>query len=247
MIDIHCHILPDFDDGASDLAESMSMARMAVSSGVTGIVVTPHFTGESASLRRLPLLIERYEQLRGAVMQANLPLQLYLGAEILCVPETAQLAARHTLPPIGNTSYLLTEFYFNEPARFMNEMLVSLKTAGYQPVVAHPERYRAVQQNLRLLEYWFTQGYILQLNKGSLLGVFGARVQSTAEQAVEAGFVHLIASDAHGSTHRTPHMGALKQWATSRCDPDYARILLERNPARLVEGRPMVPIRGTDM
>lgn len=242
MIDVHCHILPDFDDGASDLAESMAMARMAVSSGVTGIVVTPHFAGEAASLRRLPLLIERYDQFRSALQQANIPLQLYLGSEILCLPETPQLAARHTLPPIGNTSYLLTEFYFNESARYMNDMLVSLVAAGYKPVVAHPERYHAVQQDIHLMQFWFEQGYVLQLNKGSLLGVFGPRVQTAAERAISMGLAHLIASDAHSATHRTPHMGALKQWATSQCEPEYARILLERNPARLVSGRPMVPV-----
>ena len=59
MLDIHCHILPGFDDGAADVSESVQMARMAVESGVTGIVATPHFRGEPDSLRTLNRLVNR--------------------------------------------------------------------------------------------------------------------------------------------------------------------------------------------
>lgn len=243
MIDIHCHILPAFDDGAADLAESMGMARMAVSSGVTGIVATPHFPGEAASLRRMGALLKRYERLEQAIRRENLQLQLWPGAEILCLPETPQLAAKKALPTIGDTNYILVEFNFGEPQSYMSEMLDALAQAGYLPVVAHPERYRAVQMNTQLLKYWFDRGYILQLNKGSVLGAFGGRVQQTAQRMIGEGLAHVIASDAHGTDKRTTHMGALKQWVEGRCDPDYAQILTERNPARLVAGRGMVPIR----
>lgn len=242
MIDIHCHILPGFDDGSRDLEESAAMAHMALSSGVTGIVATPHFPGEAASIRRVPELLDKYEQLIELIKAENLPLKLFPGAEILCLPETPQLAARHALPTIGNTQYLLTEFYFNESADYMIEMLDSLADCGYTPVVAHPERYKAVQLDPLLTRRWFEQGYVLQVNKGSILGAFGLRVQATADQLLRMGLAHLIASDAHSATRRTPHIGALKQWIRHRCDPYYARILLEENPSRLVEGLDMVPI-----
>lgn len=243
MIDIHCHILPAFDDGASNLAESMAMARMAVSSGVTGIVATPHFPGESSSLSRLKSLMERYERLEQAIQQENLPLTLYPGAEIRCLPETPHLAAKKALPTIGNSNYLLTEFYFNESPAYMNQMLDALMDLGYEIVVAHPERYQAIQQDPQLARAWFEHGCVLQLNKGSLLGSFGSRVQMAADQLLSQGLAHLIASDGHGADRRTPHMGALMQLINERCTPEYAQILLERNPARIVEGRPMVPIR----
>lgn len=243
MIDIHCHILPAFDDGASNLAESMAMARMAVSSGTTGMVATPHFPGESSSLRHIKSLMERYELLERTISQENLPLTLYPGAEIRCLPETPQLAAKKVLPTIGSTNYLLTEFYFNESASYMTQMLDTLMDLGYDIVVAHPERYQAVQQDPMLARLWFDQGCVLQLNKGSLLGAFGGRVQMTADLLLRQGLAHLIASDSHGADRRTPHMGTLTQLVRERCTPEYARILLERNPARVVEGRPMVPIR----
>lgn len=243
MIDIHCHILPGFDDGSSGLEESLSMARMAVSSGVTGIVATPHFPGEANTMRRLPLLVDRFNRLSRAIATEQIPLKLYYGAEILCLPETPRLADKHALPTIGDTNRLLAEFYFDESPQYMNDMLRALADAGYTPVVAHPERYKAVQQNVELMEYWFRSGYILQMNKGSLLGSFGPRVQNTAQQIIRRGLAHVIASDAHGSSRRTPHMGELRQWLETHCDPDYTRVLLELNPAHVVEGQAMEPIR----
>lgn len=242
MIDIHCHILPNFDDGAADLEESMAMARMAVSSGVTGIVATPHFPGDAASFRRLGALMGRYEKLEQVIRREGLPLRLYPGAEILCLPETPQLAAKKVLPTIADTNYLLVEFNFGEPQSYMNEMLDALAQEGYRPVVAHPERYRAVQMSPQLPQYWFDLGYVLQVNKGSVLGAFGGRVQQTAGQILSQGLAHVIASDAHGTDKRTPHMGALKQWVDNFCDPVYAEILLERNPQRLVRGQDMTPV-----
>lgn len=243
MIDIHCHILPDFDDGAADLEEALAMARMAEASGVTAMVATPHFPGDAESFRRLGALLGRYERLERGLRQAGLQLRLYPGAEILCLPETPQLAAKKVLPTLGDTNYLLVEFNFGESESYMTEMLDALAQAGYRPVVAHPERYRAVQGNPRLPRHWFDLGYVLQLNKGSVLGAFGGRVRQTADRMLAEGLAHVIASDAHGTDRRTPHMGALAQWLDAHCDSEYAKILTEGNPARLLQGRDMAPVR----
>ncbi len=240
MVDIHCHILPGFDDGAATLEDALAMARLSVASGVTDLVVTPHFPGEESSLRRLGKLVARYELLQQALHREKIPLKLHLGAEILCQPETPRLAARKALPTIADTSYILTEFRFNVSAEYMNEMLESLRDAGYIPVIAHPERYDAVQRAPRLAAYWFRRGYVLQLNKGSLLGYFGKRVQSTALTLLEGGLVHLIATDAHSPQRRTTNMRHLRSWLQNRCNPEYVSVLLEENPARLIKGRRMV-------
>ena len=241
MIDIHCHILPAFDDGAADLQESLAMARAAVASGVSTIVVTPHFSGEPASMEQLPLLISRYQQLRATLREENIPLNLHLGAEILCRPETLRMARQKALPTLSNTDYILCEFVFSESPVFMNKILAAVAAAGYRVVIAHPERYDAVQRDLRLAEKWFLQGYVLQLNKGSVLGSFGPRVQQTAEMMLENGFAHILASDAHSTLYRTADMGQLRSWLNTHYPPEYARILLEENPLRLLKGLDMVP------
>ena len=242
MIDIHCHILPAFDDGSTSMAESLAMADMAAASGITDIVTTPHFPGEPSSMRRLRALLNHFDALQLALQQSEIPIQLHLGAEILCLPETPVLAQNHALPTVGNTDYLLTEFHFNESGSYMTQMLEVLIDAGYQPVIAHPERFSAVQQDPRLARRWFEDlNCVLQVNKGSLLGSFGSRVQQTSIQLLNQGLVHLIATDAHGAQYRTPHIGQLRQWLNAHWGPEYARILLELNPARVLEGRPTIP------
>ncbi len=242
MIDIHCHILPGFDDGAADLREAQIMAAMAADSGVDGIVATPHFRGTADTARQDVAVIDRlFEALHQEFTQADLPLTLYKGAEILCLPETPELAVKGLLPTLAGTRYLLTEFYFDEDFDSMSERLAELAACGLVPVVAHPERYGAIQRDPRRLFDWFDTGYVLQLNKGSVLGAFGPRVQQAAAFMLDNGIAHLIASDAHGVDQRTPHMEALRDHLEEHYDPEYIRILLRRNPRRLVEDRPMVP------
>lgn len=242
MVDIHCHILHRFDDGSPSLAESLAMARMAADSGVTDIVATPHFPGQKSSLRWISLLLERFEELSQAIAREGIPVTLHPGAEILCMADTVDLAARKMLPTIGDTSYFLTEFYFDEHYSMMDQMLQALADAGYTPVVAHPERYDAIQRNPLLLDRWFRRGYVLQLNKGSILGAFGSRVRHTAHTILDAGLAHVIASDAHSASRRTPHMGPLTDWLEHYLDADYARILVEDNPGRLIRGETMAPV-----
>lgn len=236
MTDIHCHILPAYDDGAADLEESLEMARIALASGVRDLVVTPHFRGEPEALSRIPLLVERYRELRAALRREEIPLRLHLGAEILCLPQTIRMARQKNLPTLGNTNYLLCEFQFGESPVFMNKILEGLHAAGYRIVVAHPERYDAVQKDPSLAAYWFRQGYALQVNKGSILGSFGPRVQQTGEELLEKGYAHFLATDAHGSLYRTPDMSQLRAWVRMHCSPEYGALLLEENPARLLRG-----------
>ena len=242
MVDIHCHILPDFDDGSSGIEESLEMARMAYRSGVTDIAATSHFMGTMEGLERLPLMRQRHTDLVLQIRKADIPIRLHPGAEILCVEETAGLAKKKLLPTIGSTDYFLTEFYFDEDLRFMDDMLYRLSAAGYIPVVAHPERYDAINQDPLILDRWFRRGYVLQLNKGSILGAFGRRAESAAHLILKAGLAHVVASDAHSATRRTPHMGALNRWMEHHLQPDYARILLEENPRRIICGQELVPV-----
>lgn len=240
MIDIHCHILPDYDDGASDLDEALDMARLAARSGVTDIIATPHFPGQPPELEQLPIMKQRLQWLRAALEEAAIPIAIHPGAEILCLPETVVLADNGQLPTLGDTDYVLTEFYFDESFSYMDEMLSQIAQCGYRPVVAHPERYDVIQHDPRLLQRWARLGYVLQLNKGSVLGSFGSGPEQTANEILAMGLAHLFASDAHSSHSRTPHMGALQQWVEELCDEHYAAILLEENPRLLLQGLPMV-------
>lgn len=239
MIDIHCHILHGVDDGASSLEEALEMARMAAFSGVTEIAATPHFRGEREFLEERALQESRYLELKEALERWKIPIRLHQGAEVLCLPQTVELAEMGELPTLGDTNYVLTEFYFDESFDFMDEILEQIALNGYRPVVAHPERYASVQREPRKLHRWAREGYVLQLNKGSILGALGSRAEAAAHELLALGLAHLIASDAHSSYTRTPHMSEVQRWAEDACDPECAEILLRENPKRLLQGRGM--------
>ena len=234
MIDIHCHILPNIDDGSSSIEESLEMARGALLSGVTAIVSTPHFLGVPESLDQLEIIVQRYRELKKALLIWDIPLRLHYGAEILCTSKTPDMAAEGKLPTISNTRYVLTEFYFDESFEVIDDCLSEISSCGYRPIIAHPERYAAIQQDPLRARHWANHNFVLQLNKGSVLGAFGSRAERTSHDLLELGLAHLFASDAHGAHSRTPYMGRLVRWLEDFCDPEYRQILLEDNPRRVL-------------
>ena len=242
MVDVHCHILPDVDDGAASFEEALVMARLAAESGVQAIAATPHFYGNRESLEQIPVILERLEALQDQIHGEGMALKLYPGVEVLSTPETPKLAAQRLLPTIGKGNYFLTEFFFDESIAFMDETLEQIAGLGYTPMVAHPERYFAVQKNLKTVHRWFRAGYAIQVNKGSILGAFGSRSEAAVQELLAMGFVHMVASDAHHADHRTPHMAEVAAYCQEELGREYARILLSENPRRVIEGRPLVPV-----
>ena len=241
MVDLHCHILPGVDDGASDLRESLAMLCLARDSGVAEIAATPHFPGTRQSLPHLKTIYSRFRLLQEKARTEGIDVDLYPGAEVLCLPETPELAREGLLPTLGDSRYVLLEFPFDTPADVMDILLMEIARWEYVPVVAHPERYDAINEDPRILERWFALGYVIQLNKGSILGAFGYRVQKTAEWILAGGLAHLVASDAHSARQRTTDMERVRRKLEDLCPMDYVFILLEENPARIIRGQETVP------
>lgn len=241
MTDIHCHILPGVDDGAENTEAALAMARQAADCGIRDVIATPHFRGREGELEELPRVFRQLELLNGALTREDIPLTVHPGAEILCFPETVALARKGLLPTLGETNYVLCEFFFDAPYEFMDRILSDIAQAGYRIVVAHPERYEAVIRDPRCARHWFRKGYVIQLDKGSVLGAFGGRVQGAARWLLDMGFVHLIASDAHSPRRRTTDLTFLRSWLLERYPEGYTRLLLEENPRRLLRNHDMVP------
>ncbi len=242
MTDIHCHILPGVDDGAESLADSLEMARMAAESGVHTIVATPHCNLPDAPEDNYasPELARRFAQLRRAIEAEGIPLELLPGAEVLCTPQVPELLREGRLLTLASSRYLLMEFYFDESLEYMDQMLSAVAAEGYIPVLAHPERYQAVQEAPRVIQRWFWDGHIIQLNKGSILGRLGRGAQRCSEWILSCGLAHTVASDAHTPTVRTPHMAELTDRLYSICPPEYVSVLLDENPGNIVKNLPVV-------
>lgn len=228
MIDLHSHILPGMDDGARDTETALHMAVLAVRSGVGTMVVTPHCVSGGAEQVR-----ERLTRLRAAVEATGIPLRLYSGMEIFGSPNTAALLRSGELLTIHGSRYPLIEFAFESDGEEETEILHRVLQAGYIPLVAHPERYRYIQEDPDLVNLWARMGCRFQINRGSLLGRFGTAAMETAWALTYRGFATVVASDAHSAVQRTPWMRDVREQLERRISPE-AAWLLQENPRRIL-------------
>lgn len=240
MIDVHTHILPYMDDGAEDWDEALSMAELAVKSGVTALVATPHCAMEGRyGTERADRMESQLSRFRERLEEASIPLAVCPGMEIFGLGPVARGLERGELTTLNGSRYPLIEFPFEGFARQATGVLAEVLAAGYRPVVAHPERYQYVQQDPALLNVWADMGCLLQINRGSLLGRFGPVEQELSLSMVDRGFVCAVASDAHSSRQRTPWMRDVCTLLEEEFSPELAELLLTRRPAALLEDQTM--------
>ena len=236
MIDLHCHILPGVDDGAADMDVSLAMAAMAADSGVEYIFATPHCNTRNAQQNfRTQALIDAYLELQEAIDEAGIPIRILSGSEVLARGHFEEHLAKGDFMTLNASRYLLVEFYFDESVDYMDYALGAVAEAGLVPVVAHPERYYAVQTSPRLAELWIRQGCLLQLNKGSILGDLGEEAYETAALLLRRGLAAVIASDGHNHRFRTPHMGSLLRELDRRFPEIDPEALLWTNPMKIAK------------
>ena len=237
MIDLHSHILPELDDGARSLRESIAMARMAVDSGVTAMVATPHCAHD-----RTRDVYAAWNLLRQALKENEIPLKLFPGMEIFGTMDTAQMLMDGKLFTLNGSRYPLVEFSFQSDGVEETRILRSVCRAGFRPVVAHPERYAYVQHNPELINRWYRMGCRLQVNRGSMMGRFGSHARQMAYELVDRGFAAAVASDAHSSRSRTPWLKDVNKLLETEISPRCARVLLVENPRKILKNEEIPPV-----
>ena len=236
MFDLHCHILPGLDDGAQSLDDSLEMAAIAAHSGVKYIFATPHCNTRSEQKNfRSEELIEAYKALQAELDEAEIPVKILSGAEILARGDFEAHLEADDFMTLNASRYLLIEFYFDESIDYMERCLRAVEEANMIPVIAHPERYFCVQRSPELAQLWAEHGRLLQLNKGSLLGELGEAAYLTGALLLRRGAVSVIASDAHHYLYRTPHMGPLLEVLDRRFPEVDPEALLWRIPMKIAK------------
>ncbi len=234
IADIHCHILPELDDGAASVSVSLEMARLAKKSGVDIVVATPHSLEAERNPRFFERVLDATDFLNDCLFEENIDLKIIPGMEIFATDDTLSLLNSGLLLPLGNTDNVLIEFDFDDSLHRMGYILYELVNGGYTPVIAHPERYFDVIGNPEVADEWIDMGCKLQINKGSILGRFGAEAAHTARDFIRHGKAFAVASDAHGAAYRTPHMGEAADELIRLTDEKTAKDLLCTNPYKIL-------------
>lgn len=240
MIDIHCHIIPRVDDGSRSMDMSLDMVAAAYDSGVRSMIATPHSCPGLYDNYDGKDLQQAWDELYHAVHAAGIPMHLYQGMEIMATDELPEMLREGNVWTLNGTPYFLVEFSFNEDPDYCRRILSECITAGYQPIIAHPARYFFVQDDPSLVYEWYMMGCGIQLNKDTLLKRHGHVAYEVGSSLLRHHLVTCVASDAHRSNIRTTDLDEVREYLMNEYDEEYAYMLLEENPDRILQGQKLV-------
>ena len=197
MIDFHSHILPNIDDGSTSIGETINLIEEASKVGFTGIISTSHYIQgyyEFGCNERKQLL-----DIIQKKMQTNdsLNLELYLGSEIYFSSEIIDLIKDKKASTINNTRYILFELPMNTKPLFVKELVYELIQNGYRPIIAHPERYSYVQDEIKYVQELASLGALFQSNYGSIIGMYGNDAKKTLKKLLKNNLISFLGSDVH--------------------------------------------------
>jgi protein-tyrosine phosphatase len=233
MIDTHCHLLPGLDDGPATETEAIELARRIALDGASFVLCTPHYSQRHPTLHTTAT--ERLRALREGIRNAGISLEVDVAAEVspgrVVSAPLDELAARSIA-----ARFVLVEVQPDSPVGFFAAVEGRLAEAGLVPVFAHPERSRAVQRHPSVLARHRRSGSLLQVVAPSLIGRWGRAVSAAAWSLLESDDVDLVASDAHGSVRRQPHLREAADLIARRLGRSVSEKLTIANPRLVLEG-----------
>ena len=233
LFDIHCHILPAFDEGPSHRGETLRMLQIAKKDGISGIVATPHIMNGVYDHSR--------EAIEKAVAEANNltdNLPIYSGAEVRISKDLLQRAAGNDLPLINGKSFLLVELptYLIPPVSELEIMVRNLGAMNITPIFTHPERNLAILHDVSVMGRLIQCGALFQITAMSITKQLGGSIERAALKMIKKGYVHVVASDAHDAEKRPPILSEAFLKISRRFGEDEARRLFVNNPFRIIHG-----------
>jgi len=233
MVDIHCHILAEVDDGPKSWDVSEQMCRIAKADGIEHIVATPHASHRYAYDRAH--LIQMLNSLRQRIGDDP---QLSLGCDFHLSYENLQDVMVHPERyVIGDTRYLLVELSnYGIPAQIA-ESYAKLIGIGVTPIITHPERNPILQRAPKQILQWIELGCAVQVTASALTGAWGEVASQIAKWLLARDAVHFLASDAHDTRRRPPIMSEARELVAELRGEAVANALVNENPQAVVQGQ----------
>jgi protein-tyrosine phosphatase len=243
VIDLHCHMLPGLDDGASDLSVSLDMANASVAQGVKIVACTPHilpglYHNTGPAIRKATL------RLQEALKARRIPLQLVAGADVHMCPDFVAGLRSGRLLTISDSRYVLVEPPHHTAPPQMSDFFFKVLVEGYVPILTHPERLSWMPSRYETIKQLVGAGVWMQITAGSFTGAFGRGAKEWAERMLDDGCVHLIASDAHDAERRPPDLAAARDVVAKRVGAEEAQHLVETRPLGVLKDQPPSSLPG---
>jgi protein-tyrosine phosphatase len=226
--DIHSHILPGLDDGAPDIETSLELINGLNDLGISKFIATPHIIGDM--YRNTPETINgALQKVKIACAKANINIELTAAAEYMLDDHFMRLLRNKEPLLTLERNLILTELSYVTPPDKLEVMSFEIITAGYQPIMAHPERYFFYHKNydgfLRLKEL----GFFLQVNLLSLIGYYGIATGKAAKFIFENNLADFVGTDIHHSRHlellsKSENLAIFKKYLGDKIFNDFAEI-----------------------
>lgn len=196
MIDIHTHIIPNIDDGSRSVEETFKLINEAEEAGFTDIILTPHYI---TNYYETPGAEVKFwtESLQKIVDEKNLGVKLHSGMEIYISEELSELVKNGTVITLASSKYILIELPMNTTMRNVDEILFIMRNMGYNVVIAHPERYKCIQENIEYAIQLVEEGCMLQSNYGSIVDLYGKEAKKTLKKLLKMNLVSFLGTDTH--------------------------------------------------
>ena len=233
-IDIHNHTLFGVDDGPNHIQESLDMLREADLQGIREIILTPHYR-HGMFRYELDEIERNFAELLKQVEENQINVRLYLGCEYHVDSDIFEHIQEGRVHTLADTEYVLTEYSHSSNYTDMKRYTHDLIAAGYQPVIAHIERYECIAKKPQIAGELSDMGALIQINADSTLGIDGKYLEKVCKKLLKLGIADIIASDAHGMKERVNHMDRCYQYVSRKFGERYATDLFYKNPKRITD------------
>ncbi len=253
-VDLHCHILPNWDDGPRSVEESLSLARKAADTGIKRILVTPHVGRAFGSRPEWPSqnIAAAIGLLQEQIAEAGIQIELVPGAELTLSPvdSVERVLSEPWLSFGAQRRYVLVESPFHFWPEWGDQLLFELSLQNITPIIAHPERLADAQKDVDFLRPLVSRGVLLQITARSLVSS-QRQIKTCCRQLLEAGLVAVVASDAHAARHIWPR--EVETEIIAVVGEAAAQQILVENPRAVLDGEalavpaPIVPPRKSGL
>ncbi len=232
MIDLHIHIVPNYDDGARNIDESLAMLKMCAEQGVTDIFCTSH---NGYSLEDRDRYVRSFNELKKRARIAGISIRLHKGCEVLCagdyIDDIIYGLEIGAFPTLGNSKYVLTELYPDTKPSEALLIIKALREHGYNPIIAHMERNSNITG--LMVNLLIQSGALIQINACSFTEESHSDIRERARELLRNGYVHFIGSDAHRIDHRPPKFNEGVSYIYNTVDKEIADTICFGNALRL--------------
>ena len=197
MIDIHCHLLFNVDDGAKTLDNSIRVLRNLDSIGYTDIILTPHYIKDSNYISNKKNNLKVLKDLKEEAKKEKININLYLGNEIFIDDDIINLLKKNEITSLNGTDYLLIELPMSGEYAGYEEIFKDLIDHGKKVILAHPERYLSFQKDFNKILELERMGVLFQSNIESITGIYGKKASVLVKKLLKLKKITYLATDIH--------------------------------------------------